>query len=207
MSIDSQQYISSMEKIQENILAFLENEADDEEIFQNLQTIFLEQKIIDDQNKLKSILHLICKISDSYHYEHNFFDKIDQILSNFKNDIKKHFSNDEIFNIFKSNKRILLFLIDEQIIVINESIVKIILNKNKYSLAKYPQYFAPELRPFINKVWMSESTIEKISKEIPENFYQLRKIGEDDKFICNLVRKDMKKEFIIYINRNSACHF
>lgn len=70
-------------------------------------------------------------------------------------------------------------------------------------MAKYPQYFAPELRPFINKVWMSESTIEKISKEIPENFYQLRKIGEDDKFICNLVRKDMKKEFIIYINRNN----
>ena len=45
--------------------------------------------------------------------------------------------------------------------------------------------------------------INEINKEIPENFYELRKIGENESYICKLIREDSVKEFIVYMNKNN----
>ena len=142
-----------------------------------------------------------------------FFSKIERILQFFKKDIRKYFSNSEIFNIFAGNKRILLFLIEQQIIIIDEYISKKIATTDKYIKGNYPQYFHPEIQPFINEEWfpkydpeveelMDNGWVEEIKKELPENFYEKRKEGENDSKICELIRNDMIDEYVAYVTRN-----
>ena len=85
------------------------------------------------------------------HYRnHNFFNKIDQILKAFKNEISQFYSNKEIFNIFKSSKRILLFLIEEKILTFDKYIYTEIMKKD-YQEKKYPEYLALEIKPFLDE--------------------------------------------------------
>ncbi|KAK8853002.1 hypothetical protein M9Y10_018000 [Tritrichomonas musculus] len=201
----SSNYLDEMKKIQENILEFLESESNTENIFKNLKQIFNEIKIYDDQHKLKSLLHLLTKIAENHRRNPNFFNKIEQILSIFKEQIKKYFSNWEIFTIFKGNKKILLFLIEEHVINIDENIAKEITTKKKYRKSKYPQYFAPEIKYLLKANWFPryDNLIKQINEEIPEDFYELRKIGEEDRFICKLIQKDSIKEFIVHVNQTN----
>ena len=210
--MNSQEYLDMMKDIQENILNFLE-EAKFEENLLILKDIFNNSKISNSQYDLLSLLHLISKIGNNFHHFPNFFSKIERILLIFKIDIKKYFSNSEIFNIFRSNKRILLFLIEQKIIAIDEYIVKKIVKTDKYIKAKYPQYFQPEIQPFINEKWFPKydpedkelkenKWVEEMKKELPERFYEKRNEGENDNQICELIRKDMIAEFVKYITQN-----
>ena len=202
--MNSEEYLNAMKDIQENILNFLEEKDNSEGNFIILESKFKDSKIKDHLYELLSLLHLISKIGNNRHRFPNFFSKIERILLIFKEDIKKYFPNSEIFNIFKSNKRILLFLIEQQIIVFDEYIAKQITNINKFIEAKYPQYFQPEIQPFINEKWFpkKEEWVEEIKKELPENFYDKRKEGENDNHICELIRKDMVTEFVAHVIRN-----
>ena len=129
--MSSQEYLDMMKEIQKNILNFLEEEANSAE---NLlkKDEFNNFKISDNQYDFLSLLHLISKIGNNCHRFPIFFSKIERILQFFKEDIQKYFTNSEIFNIFKRNKRILLFLIEQKVIVIDEYIVKKITKTEKY---------------------------------------------------------------------------
>ena len=214
VKMNPQQYLDEMKKIQTNLLDFLENEENTEEFFQNLKIKIDEMIEHDDKYKIKSFFHLFTNIAN-YHYRGTtFFDKLFRILIIFKNFIKNNFSNYEIFNIFESNKRILLFLIDEQILIFDERIAKEIVLFCRYNNDKYPQYFLPEVKPFLNKNWfpkieinmvsIKNEWVKEIEAEIPENFYEKRKIGENDNKICKLIREDLIKDFIVYINKNNV---
>ena len=209
--MSSHGYLDMMKDIHKIILNFLEDEAKTEENFLILEEKINNSKISDSQYDILSLLHLISKIWNNFHHAPNFFSKMERILLIFKEDIKKYFLNSDIFNIFKSNKRILLFLIEQQIIVFDEYIVKKITTTEKYIEAKYPHYFLPEIQPFINEKWFPKfdpenwklkknKWVEDIKKELPENFYEKRMEGENDSKISELIRKDMVKEFIAYIN-------
>ena len=206
------QILEEMRNIQVNLLEYLEDESNDDELFQNLKQIFDEIKLNEDEHKLMSLLRLLLKIANNHHRDCNFFDKIEKIIQIFHNDIKKYYSNSEIFNIFKSNKRILLFLIEQKLMVMDEYIVKKIIQR-KYVKFYYPQYFLPEILPFKDKKWLQESfsddlpkeLIEEIKKgELPVNFYNNRKIGENDNLICKFIREDSVQEFIAYVNRHNT---
>ncbi|KAK8892751.1 hypothetical protein M9Y10_029992 [Tritrichomonas musculus] len=69
---------------------------------------------------------------------------------------------------------------------------------------KYPQFFSPELQPFIKNDWFPQSNadnvwIDEINAKLPDNFYENRKIGENDNDICKLIRSDMITEFQSYV--------
>ena len=211
--MSSQEYLDTMKDIQENILYFLEEGANSEENFLILESKFNDTKISDNKYYLLSFMYLISKVGNNNHRFPNFFTKLDRILLFFKEDIKKYFSNSEIFNIFKSNKRILLFLIEQQIMVFDEYIVRKITKTEKYIEAKYPQYFQPEIQLFIKEKWFPKHEnnnkqkeengwVEEIKKELLENFYEKRKEGENDSQVSELIRKDMITEFIAYVTRN-----
>ena len=118
--MNSKDYFEEMKKIQENILDYLDYESNVEEKYQNLLNFFSKIKIHDNQYTIKSIFQLLIHISNNHHREERFFSKIEQILSLFKDDIKKYFTNSELFHIFKSNKRILLFLFEEKIMIFDK---------------------------------------------------------------------------------------
>ena len=106
--------INQMKQIQENLLYFLEDEEADSD-----QITFLEdeeQMIRADKCYLKEFLHLISKISNYHHRSKDFIIKTEKIILKFEQEIKKYYTNFDIFNIFKGNKRILLFLFERQII-------------------------------------------------------------------------------------------
>ena len=77
----------------------------------------------------------------------------------------------------------------------NEYISKII--TNQYIDLQYPQYFLPEIQSFNKKEPF------QIEGELPENFYEKRKIGENDNYICQLIQKDSINEFVFYTNLNN----
>ena len=206
-------YLEEMREIQSSLLNFLEDETNEKFNFQSLQDLLDNLKILDDVNKFKSFLYLVSKIADNHHRTCNLFCRIDRILRHFKNYIKKYFSNSEIFQIFQNNKRVLLFLLEEKIMEMDEYVVKRIIT-GKYLNWKYPEYFSPEIRPFINEKWFPKydannknlqknSWIEEIKRELPTNFDEMRRNGENDNYICELIRKDSICDFDQYVTKNS----
>ena len=203
------EYLVKMKNIQQNILEYIENEDDSEYKIQNIIDIVTKNKIVDDRYELIPFLYLITKISNNHQRSTNFFSKIERILDYLKDDLRKFYSNSALFHIFKSSKRILLFLIEAKLLIIDESIAKQI-TRGKYLEAKYPQYFQPEIQPFINKEWFPkykekrrDGWILEIEKEIPTDFYERRRIGENDHYICELILKDSIDDFIVCMNKNN----
>ena len=135
--------IEKFKNIQKEFLDFLENEEDPDVNFQNLNQLLKDIKIRDCQHEFRLFLHMFVSICNNYHRGPNFFSKINQILQILKDDIKKY-ENTRIFSLFKSNKRLLLFLIEEKIMTVDEYFVKQIIQE-KYLKKKYPQYFWPEI--------------------------------------------------------------
>ena len=134
-------------------------------------------------------------------------------MRQFKQSLQQTFSNSEIFEIFKGSKRILLFLFNEKVIIIDEYIVFRI-TSNEFSIFKYCEYFEPEIKPFLTKEFIEKyeesnlklgdkEFIEKTSNEFSDEFYNKRNKGENDNFLSELIRTNQVKEFGIYVNRNN----
>ena len=213
--MSAEEYLNEMKTIQNFFLNYINNEANVEENYQNLIQILDDIKIYENQHKVKSLFYLTIKISNNHYRGSDFFNKIEKILLLFKDKMKKYFSNSELFHIFKSNKRLLLFLFEENIMVMDEFIVKNIINNRKYIKYKYPQFFQPEIQPFIHEEWFQKyeakedddeieeiKLVEELKKELPNNFHEKRKIGENDDYICFLIQKDSIEDFITSINKN-----
>ena len=193
------QHLEINKNIQRKILEFLEHDSDTEENYQNLIQLIEENKIKEDEFKLQELLHLISIISSHHHRGLNFFSKIERILLNFTKEIKQSLSNSEIFHIFHNNKRIILFLIEENIIIPNKQIVK----QKEYDIS-FLSYFCTNFNKLYNKYILQAIDLEvkKIGKLKIDVFDQKRKTGENDNYICQLIRNDSVEEFITYVNKN-----
>ena len=230
--MNMQEYLEKMKKIQSCILEYIEDEENIEEHYQNIIKILDEQEILKNKSDAKTILHLLAKISNHHHRSSTFFEKIAKLLQVFKEEIKSAFSNWEIFKIFKGNKRVLLFLVEEQILTIDFDIISELF-KVKYLRMKYPEYFSIEIKPLLdteiienynldkqkrredekeekeenNEKYDKEiddyDLIEALNKDEPDDFIEKRKIGENDDEVCEIIRKDLIEEFITLFNKNS----
>lgn len=203
--------IEEMKTIQSFLLKFVEEESNDEENYENLMKILSEQKITEDKYNTKSFLHLIISIWNNHCRIPNFIQKMEKILqtSEMKSVIEKNFTNQEIFELFSVNKRILLFSLKENLLNFDKFIFSQITEK-KFVENKYPQYFSPEIKPFLTdefiktsskyerKMWIDEVKTMKIS----DDFELKREEGENDDYICELIRKEQTKEFIAYMSKN-----
>ncbi|KAK8846951.1 hypothetical protein M9Y10_019523 [Tritrichomonas musculus] len=212
--MNAKEYIENMKTIQQRLLDFIENEDDKEENYENILEIITDQKIQENQHDLKTLLYLITKIANNHHQQPHFFTKIEKILTNFKDEMKKFYSNWEIFKIFKRNKRILLFLIEEKIITIDKSIFNRMLEE-KYRSEKYIEYFLPEVKSFIKSEMKNKSKTEELTEDIEDvydlilkipdeeidEFNEKRKNGQNDGYIYKLIQNDSIEEFIVYINQ------
>lgn len=102
-----QGYINEKKDIYNTLMVFLETLTDEKVNFTNLIDSFDKYHIDADREEFKQFLQLIINISNNHHRGGNLIQKIINIISNYKDQIKQTFSNIEIFNIFKSNKIIL----------------------------------------------------------------------------------------------------
>lgn len=136
-----------MKDIQDRILVLLSSNNTSCDEYQNLILLLNDQKIKNDKHELDSIMQIIDRISSNHHRYPEFFIKIEQILRLLEKDIKKNYSNRQLFNIFNKNKRILLFLLKENIIAIDEYIYDQMIS-NEFEIMNYYDYFYPEIMSY-----------------------------------------------------------
>ena len=191
------EYLEKKKDLQCDLLKFIDIEDCIEENYQNVIILFNDHKICDSREELQSLLYLLAKISKNHNRSFNFFNKIEQIIQFFRDSIQKYFLNYEIFDIFKNDKRILLFLIKERIIIIDKYLSSIMMNY-KYEQQKYAQFFFPELKPFMSDIYIKE-----LKRKQEDNFEEKRKVGENDNYICEIIRKDSIEEFIILVTKKN----
>ena len=194
--MSAKEYIEKMKLIHNSILKFLDDDDDIEENFQNLKKLIEDQKILQNNDDIKLILNLLSVLSNNHHRNQFFFSKMEKILLIFKSNIMT-FQNIEIFNIFKNNKRILLFLLEEKVLIFDSDIINIISN-GKYKTMNYPQYFDFDINIYINTL-IKDSNDEEILARYPYSYFDKRKKGENDNILEELIRNDSINEFISYV--------
>ena len=211
MSIDEN--IEKMKSIQDVLLRFLEDESKAEYIFDHFVRLVTTLKIINDKYEFKALLQIINRIAYGHQRVPNFISKIEQLLRHFKTEIQKYFSNSEILEIFTSNRRILLFLIEEKVMVVDEYIFSKFTSFD-YGVKKFDEYFQPEIKLLLTKENIEKygskneslkdaEFIEQMNNEVEENFYEKRREGENDDYLCELIRNNKIKEFITFVEQTN----
>lgn len=203
-----EKYLEKMKDIQKAILNFIEKENTIKDDYKIIIKYLDDNEIQEDYHDFNAILRMIIHISNHHHRTPNFFNKIEHILSSLKGGIEKFYTKNQIFDIFQSNKRLLLYLFEEKILIPDESLASII-TTDKYVYSYYPEYFYPEFKAFFNdeKCQEIESKTHKFWKNAefaeknPKLFDQKRKNAENSENICQLIRDDMIDQFILYVNR------
>ncbi|KAK8871744.1 hypothetical protein M9Y10_007484 [Tritrichomonas musculus] len=192
-------FIEENKELYNNLMLFLEDSEGNDYYFQNLIDNLNKQKTEKNHAKFEEFLQLITSIAH-YHYYENLFMKIFQILQYYKNLIMLTFSNLEIFNIFQRNKKILLFLFENKIINVDDQIYRELYLKTETNGNRYYHFFYPEIR-----IFPGYEKIEEIEEELTkfDIFNEKRHKGENDSYICSLIREDLVEEFISYVNQSN----
>ena len=203
MSVEIKQYVDNKKELQEKILKFVLDEEDANDEFNNLIEYIEKQiKVEENPEELKLLLNLISRISNNHYRHKTFISKIFKILSSLEQNIKKLIPNHRVFNIFKTNKLVLLFLFQKKIIIPDENIINYIISQTKFN---YDVYFYEEIKPYINKTKekIIENKLTQLYQNSTEYFEENRQKGENDSYICYLIRNDLVEEFVIYVNKNN----
>ena len=186
------EYLSDKKKLHQQILDYIDHSDNLEEHFQSLSQTIQEQKIQEFKYKLFEMLNLISKIADNHKRCRDFFSKIEKLLLIFKNEFSKFFSNYDIFDIFKNNKRLLLFLIEERIIHFDDKIISVI-STFQFSF-QYFHYFQPEINQIIKMINIDP---------VPQDFNEKRRKEECDEYVCQLIINDSIEDFITHVKKTN----
>ena len=173
------EYITRLKLFYHSFLKFIENDADIQDSLQQIITYITDNNFGENSDELRSMLHIINKVSLQHKRNLVNLNKTQKILLHFENKIKQTFSNLEIFKIFKSDKLLLLFLFKQKIITIDDGIFTHLLEKHGRF---FSNFFYPEIKPFLaNK---QRGTIPFV---------------EINKFPLKILRKNAKKVKMIRI--------
>lgn len=146
----------------------------------------------DKKLKLKEILYLISQIGDNHYQTTNFYAKIERLINLFTTEIKQSMSNDEIFDYFRENCRIILFLFTTEIITMDRYIANWLIQ------SPFKRFFSREILTFVKG---SQVTADELIEEEEANSSLKRQIGMNDSYICQLIRDDSVEEFIKYVTQ------
>ena len=84
---------------------------------------------------------------------------------------------------------------------VDEYVAKIIVTDKLFTNKNYVQYFWPEIKLFENRKWFPKHEFDEYLKnELPDDFDEMRNKGENESFICKLIRDDLVEDFIAYFN-------
>lgn len=107
------QMISNYFDVQYNlerlILEVLQNKNDIEENMENLFDFIRNNKISQNKEDLLLLMKFLLSLSNNFQRVDNFFQIIEKIFMFCKKEILDFYENVELFKLFKTNKRILLF--------------------------------------------------------------------------------------------------
>ena len=152
-------------------------------------------------------------------------EKVKQALSNFE--IFKIFQNNKLIllylfenKIITADEQIVEYILNNEIITkqnfeytivkfngikSNNYIESITKKKETKKCFHYDLFFYPEIKNVIpeEKEILIENELLKIDKNIFDSFEEKRKKGENDSYLCELIRNDSIELFIAYVNRTN----
>lgn len=191
------EYLDQKRKIYDFFNEFINDEYSTEKNYKQLTSYFLNNG----ENEM--FFHLILRFFKYHHRTPELFAKIKQIILYFKKDITGNFTNSEIFDIFKNDKQIILFLLEEKILSLEKEIIDIILSKSDKNGKRYCHYFYPEIKSKIEETEKIniEKQLQEVDLDILNHFEDKRQNGENDSLICSFIRNDSIEEFIAYTQK------
>ena len=169
------EYLEKMKQIQEFLLEYSDEEDNEQIKYQKIIQILASSNIRKDKNDLKSFLIMMSNIIENRYQSNKFCQKIFDIISYIKNDIINFFSNIEKYNIFKRNPKIIVYFIEEKMIINDKLISK------KLFDSKYRYYYYPEIKELFEKE--EQEYMKKPSECLPKNFLEKRENNELDDYI------------------------
>lgn len=165
------------------VLSFIEAEDESYECYEDLSNFIKKQNFTKDNQLLRSFIDILINIINNHHRNPDFFDKITQILQLLAKNIQEQFSNKEIFNMFSDNKRVLLILIENKIILFDRNIINIITNNKDTFGYRYCYYFPKEIDQFLSSEMKSFIKMRLQG----QNFEEKRLNAENETYICSLI--------------------
>lgn len=194
-----QEYIEAKKDLYTNLIDYIESEDEtlNTELINKLNQI-KESETIEDKELL---FNMIISISNNHHRHFQFLKKIEELIKYLGNTLKQMMTNSEIFDFFKKNKLIILYLLKNQILEIEEPIF----DRIKYQKT-YLRFFYPEIKLFLSEEEQSatEKEMKLTNENVFEKFERKRDTGENDDYICSLIRSDSVVEFITHVNQTCA---
>ena len=195
-------YIEQMKEIYELFLIFIDNpDPNAEEDYWNLLQTADKYCIKQSKELFNHFIGILINIANDHHRQFGFFEKIERIITNYKETLLNNSTNIEIYQQFKNNKRLLLYLIKEQIIIMDAKITQLIKSKFEINGSLYSNYFLTEITKSTDKNNF-QNILSHYSNSL-EEYDQKRKIGENDSYICSLIRQDLVEKFIEFVNRTN----
>ena len=186
-----QKYLEQLKETQENLIEYIENESDKDENYFSLLSSLENQQVLSSKYEFKLFLHLILEMFSNHNRGTSIYNKLVRVLSHIKDKIQQTLKNQEIYDFFKSNKLIIIALLDEDILTIDEELFNV--------------FFKGDIRLFFPKIkkFLTQEVFETISEGFPDNYETEKKIGENNNYICKLIRQDSIDEFVKYVNQTN----
>ena len=135
--MEIQSYINKRKELYDKLLDYIESSDSEAYDFEILYQIIKSQEILENTKELVYFIELLTSIIDNYHWNHEFFHRSEKILLLLKDNLKQNFSNVEIYKQFKNNKGIILFLIENEVINLDENLVKLIKEQVEYHIPSF----------------------------------------------------------------------
>ncbi|KAK8871457.1 hypothetical protein M9Y10_007186 [Tritrichomonas musculus] len=198
--MNTQEYLHQTKKLHSLLFRYLTNSDNESENYQKLISFIQKKKNNENELQLIELIHSIVKIADNYQI--TCFQNVTKLIDDFKSDFKKQISNSQLYNYFKNRKRLLLILFKEEIITIDNYVLKKILYNTDDTL-RY--YFYPEIKSLISS--KERESIEKnllsYDSKIFDSFEEKRLKGLNESYICELIRNDSIEKFKDYVNNTN----
>lgn len=182
-------YLQPLIILQKCCLTYLDEDNNTSHNFENLKN---NMHFLQDPSRLKDFLRFISFVSLNHHRSIDFFSKIENVIRESRV-YQEQLSNQEIFTLFRNNKRLLLFLYNEKYLEFDSFVIRNLLESETMI-----DYFYYELEPYIpQKV---KDKIHVFSRDV----FEKKRVdgGNDD--LQNLIRNDLIEEFILYITTNNV---
>lgn len=203
--MEVQEHLNIMKKFQKILLNFIEN--NDEDLHPLIKFIN-SRNLLSNPQTIYDIINLILKITENHHREINFFNKIISFFQEFLSDFQSAFNKLDILDTFETNKLLLLHLIQNKVILLDESLIQKIINNSQNGSLQLRYFLYSEIQTKIEKD--KKDQIEEVISQILkthdlniDSFYKNIKEGENEAYICSLIRSDSIEEFVSYVNRTN----
>ena len=196
-----QDYIKSRKKLLEDLISFIDDDSEDNQSFFDQTNFLLKENNDENKDIFIQLLSFISKISQNHHRNGLFYKKIESILLHFQDKLKQTLSNYDIYKIFEYDDRILLFLFELKIISLDKKLYSLLFKEDESSDLNKLYYLYPVIKDSIKPNTRKKIESDILNNNQDEKFLEKCHEGENDSYICSLIRKDAIDEFVVYVNK------